>query len=495
MQIQFVNPSNGANMYVAPKFFRYAPAVSPDLNFAATGALFPPLNLATLAAMTPAEHDMSIHDGCITPIDATGSPDLVAMTAMTSQAPAAYALADQYRARGIPVVIGGIHPSMLPEEAAQHADCVVIGEADRLWPDLIQDFVNGKLKSTYHDPEAVDLAEVAVPRRDLLDPAGYVGFNSVQTTRGCPFNCNFCSVTTMSGVRYRFRPPEKVVEEVRTLEGRTIYFVDDNIIGNPQKAKKLFRALIPLKKRWASQVTINFASDKELMRLARESGCQGVFIGFETLSDSSVRDAGKGVNRPSEYLRALANIHEAGIKVWGSFIFGFDNDDLDTFRKTLEFVEKSRMEFAQFSLMTPLPGTALYRQFEQEQRIIHKDWEKYDLGAVVFKHPSFAAKRLHFEKNHAYRRFYSIPSMIKRLGMPKNRGDVLLWISNLAVRGVLNSRWGSDYWTWKDKDSGVVATPLPVSKPHPIKIGESDRLVKLRPSAQKADKHAVAVGS
>jgi radical SAM superfamily enzyme YgiQ (UPF0313 family) len=479
MKIQFVNPHNAANMYAAPKFFRYAPRVSQDLNFSATGALFPPLNLATLAALTPKEHEVFIDDGCITPVEAQRSADLVAITAMTSQAPATYALADRYRARGIPVVLGGIHPSMCREEALEHADTVVIGEADRLWPDVVQDFSNGRMQRTYHDPEAVDLARIPLPRRDLLNPEGYVAFNSVQTTRGCPFNCNFCSVTTMSGVRYRFRPPEKIVEEIQGLNGRTVYFVDDNIIGNPERAKVLFRALTPLQQRWASQVTINFAYDEELMRLAKESGCQGVFIGFETLSQSSVRDAGKGVNRPEKYLEGIARIHKAGIKVWGSFIFGFDNDDLATFRETLEFIEKSKMEFAQFSLMTPLPGTALFRQFEQEDRILHRNWEQFDLGAVVFKHPTFSSQRLHFEKNHAYRRFYSIPSMIRRLGMPRNRGDLILWISNLAVRGVLNYKWGNRYLRWTESDSGITPTRPVLAPKHPIKIGESDRLVKL----------------
>ena len=214
----------------------------------------------------------------------------------------------------------------------------------------------------------------------------------------------------MSGVKYRFRPVEKILEELRALDNRFIYFVDDNIIGVPRRAKDLFKALTPLKLGWASQVTINFARDPELMRLARESGCYGVFIGFETFSNQSIRDAGKGVNRPDEYLRDIGRIHAAGIKVWGSFIFGFDNDSLEVFRETLSFIEKSGMEFAQFSLLTPLPGTALFRQFEEEQRIVHRDWSKYDLGSIVFQHPLVSAQRLHFEKNHAWRRFYSTPS-------------------------------------------------------------------------------------
>jgi radical SAM superfamily enzyme YgiQ (UPF0313 family) len=335
------------------------------------------------------------------------------------------------------------------------------------------------MKSRYYDSEPVDLATVALPRRDLLDRKGYVIFNSVQTTRGCPFNCNFCSVTTISGVKYRFQPLEMVVEEIRALDNRFIYFIDDNIIGVPRRAKELFKALQPLKLGWASQVTINFSRDRELMRLARESGCYGVFIGFETFSNKSIRDAGKEVNRPDEYLRDINRIHQAGIKVWGSFIFGFDNDTLDIFRETLHFIEKSKMEFAQFSLLTPLPGTALFRQLEEEQRIVCRDWAKYDLGSIVFNHPMLTPERMHFEKNHAWRRFYSVRSILKRLGMPKSRDDLVLWIANLAVNGALRYRWGHDYWAWKEADAGILTQSLPAS-PRPVpKVAESSRLVKV----------------
>ncbi len=470
MKIRLVNPHNSANMYAAPKFFRYADKISKGLNFTATGSLFPPLNLAALAAVTPPEHEVTIDDGCLGPVTAQCSADLVGITAMTSQAPAAYALADEYRARGIPVVMGGIHASMCPDEAGGHADAVVLGEAERLWPDLLQDFAAGKMKSGYRDPVAVDLAEIPIPRRDLLNPRGYVAFNSVETTRGCPFRCNFCSVTRMSGIKYRFRPIAKVIEEVRSLNGRTVYFVDDNIIGVPQRAKELFKALAPLNRRWASQVTINFAHDEELMRLARESGCEGVFIGFETLSRKSVRDAGKGVNKPDAYLRDIRRIHKAGIRVVGSFILGFENDDLSVFRDTLDFLDQAEMDFAQFSLLTPLPGTALFEQFEREQRIVHRDWSKFDLGSVVFTHPLLTARRLHFEKNHAYRRFYSIRSMIKRLGMPKTRGDLFVWITNLAFRGYLTYRWGKEYWSWKERESGVADAAPPLSMPRPMNM-------------------------
>ena len=276
------------------------------------------------------------------------------------------------------------------------------------------------------------------------------------------------------------------MKKSKALDNRFIYFVDDNIIGVPRRAKELFKAFTPLKLGWASQVTINFARDQELMRLARESGCYGVFIGFETFSNQSIRDAGKGVNRPDEYLRDIGRIHAAGIKVWGSFIFGFDNDSLDVFRETLSFIEKSGMEFAQFSLLTPLPGTALFRQFEEEQRIVHRDWSKYDLGSIVFHHPLVSAQRLHFEKNHAWRRFYSIRSIMRRLGMPKSRGDLILWIANLAVNGALNYRWGKDYWKWKGRDSGLLTQPIATVHGHLVKVHEQDRLVKAAAGGQRS---------
>jgi radical SAM superfamily enzyme YgiQ (UPF0313 family) len=279
----------------------------------------------------------------------------------------------------------------------------------------------------------------------------------------------------MSGTKYRFRPVEKVLQEVRGLKGRTVYFVDDNIIGIPRRAKELFKALTPLKRRWASQVTIRFAHDGELMRLARESGCEGVFIGFETLSHTSAREVGKGINKPDKYLHDIRRIQKAGIRVVGSFILGFENDDLSVFRDTLDFLDRAKMDFAQFSLLTPLPGTDLFEQFEREGRILHRNWSKYDLGDVVFTHPLFTAKRLHFEKNHSYRRFYSIRSMIKRLGMPKTRGDLFVWIINLACRGFLTHRWGRGYWKWKEKESGMLDSDTSRPLPDSTKMEKSRR--------------------
>ncbi|MBP1689382.1 MAG: radical family protein [Deltaproteobacteria bacterium] len=458
MKIQFVNPHNDSNMYAAPKFFRHASRVSASLNFNANGALFPPLNLAILAALTPREHQVAIDDGCLGTVGASRSADLVAITAMTAQAPAAYDLADQYRSRGIPVVLGGVHPSMCPEEAAQHADSVVIGEADRLWPELVQDFDHGRMKSRYCDSEAVDLATLALPRRDLLDRNGYVIFNSVQTTRGCPFNCNFCSVTSLSGVKYRFRPVEKVVEEIRALDSRFVYFIDDNIIGVPRRSKELFKALLPLKLAWASQVTVNFARDPELMRLARESGCYGVFIGFESVSNNSIRDAGKGVNRPDEYLRDVDRIHQAGITVWGSFIFGFDHDTLDTFRDTLHFIEKSKMEFAQFSLLQPC--------FDSMRR---SNGSLTGTGQNTTLDPSFSIIP------HSRRNGYILKRITPGAAFTPSARFSSDWVCpRLKVI--------SSYWTWKEAGSGVLTQPLPLCPRPVVKAGESGRLVRVRSS-------------
>jgi radical SAM superfamily enzyme YgiQ (UPF0313 family) len=254
-------------------------------------------------------------------IDLEAEADWVAITCMTASAPRAYDVADAFRKRGIPVVIGGIHPSVMPDEAGEHADAVAIGEAEPVWPTIIKDLAGNTLQSRYRSTEWAER---------------YITLNVVQTARGCPHGCTFCSVTPVFGTKYRFRPIPEVVEEIRSLKG-WLGFVDDNIVGHPRRAKELFEALIPLKRRWVGQADLSLARDPEMLTLARRSGCQAVFMGLESLSMENLRATGKSPNLRGDMGEAVDKIHKAGIEIIGSFVLGLDGDDTGVFRRTVAF--------------------------------------------------------------------------------------------------------------------------------------------------------------
>ena len=309
---------------------------------------FPFLSLTTLAGWTHDEWETTIIDENIHSIDFNKLPDLVGISIMTPLAPRGYAIADEYRKRNIPVVLGGIHPTMVPDEAALHADAVVIGEAETIWPEVLADVVTGNLKPRYESAGFAPLTKMKIPRRDLLNRKGYFFINTLQTTRGCPFDCEFCSVTAFYGRTYRTRPIAEVIDEIELMGGRHIFFVDDNIVGKPDYAKALFQALRPLKKIWFSQASLSIVKDDTLLKLARESGCGGLFIGFESLSQETLKSYGKSVNKAAEYRDAVHRLHDHGIGIQGSFIFGADQDDTSVFSDVLRFVEKAHIEAAIF---------------------------------------------------------------------------------------------------------------------------------------------------
>lgn len=400
-------------------------------------SIFPPLNLITVAALTPPEHEIVILDESLTTIDFDEKYDLVGISVMTALAPRAYEIADAFRSRGIPVVLGGMHPSTLPEEAKAHADAVVIGEAEGSWPQLIEDLKNGSLKPFYRQKEPLRLENMAIPRRDLLNRSRYLVPDTVQTTRGCPFACSFCTVSQFFGHEFRFRPVEEVVREVQALEGEVIAFVDDNIVGNPAYAKRLFKALAPLKIKWFSQGSLNIARDEDLLRLAAESGCIGLFIGFESLSPSNLKAVGKAVNRVEEYSAAIKKIHDYGIAIEGAFIFGFDEDDESIFERTVKFAQENRLEAAQFGILTPFPGTPLREQLEREGRIINNDWGEYTISKVVFEPKLMSPRTLQEGFNWAWQEFYSLGSISRRLGLVKKHAAIL-WALNLNIRKRFN---------------------------------------------------------
>ena len=352
------------------------------------------LSLPAIAALTPPEWEIEILDARTTPVDFDRKVDLVGITAFTSEIPSAYEIADGYRRTGIPVVMGGVHVSALPEEGLEHSDSVVIGEAESVWKGLLGDFEKGELKPRYRADSLIDMKGMAVSRRDLLDRSIYSSFFTLQATRGCPFNCTYCAVTAFFGNKFRTRPVGEVIEEIKLFDTKEFFFVDDNITGKPAYAKELFRSLIPLKKIWGGQTTINFARDEELLRLYYKSGGRYAFIGFETLSESNLKKMSKSWNSPDGYKEAIKRIHGAGVNVIGSFIFGLDEDDPSVFQRTFDFIMENKVDAAQFHIVTPFPGTELYMEMEREGRITDRDWSKYHTGEVVFQPRHMSAEEL-----------------------------------------------------------------------------------------------------
>ena len=326
-----------------------------------------------------------------------------------------------------------MHPTVLPDEAAQHADVVCIGEAESYWRELIKDAKKGQLKPRYGPGERVNPFWSPPARTDLFKKKGYLVKNTLQTTRGCPFACDFCSVSQFFGRTYRFRPIKDIVQEVEKYVGQTIAFVDDNIIGNVKRAKELFKALIPYKIRWFSQASINLARDDELLDLAAKSGCIGVFIGFESLAEENLTAMNKRVNRLVPFEKAIAKIQSYGIAIEGAFIFGLDGDNEGVFHKTVKFAQRMKLAAAQFGILTPLPGTGLYQKLIKEGRIFDHDWSHYDISRVVFQPKLMSAQALQDGFSWAWKEFYSLPSIMKRLTfVPKK--DIFPWLLNLAFR-------------------------------------------------------------
>ena len=322
--------------------------------------LTPPLGMATIAALTPPEIDVSITDENVTVVDFEEAVDLVGITALTLTAQRAYEIADAFRTRGVTVILGGIHASMQPDEASQHADSVVVGEAEGIWGHVIDDFKANRLNKVYRQRKRPSLNNLPIPRRDLSTDGAYFVKNTISATRGCPYSCSF-SVTPFLGNIFRCRPVEEIIREVDTFNNRQpVVFVDDNIVGNPKFAKELFSALIPYKIKWLAQASVTIAKDDELLELAAASGCIALLIGFESISPASLATVGKKINVVAQYQDVIRKIHSKKISVHGFFIVGLDGDTEEVFMRTVRFAQKMRLESTGFAYPTPLPGTAFY---------------------------------------------------------------------------------------------------------------------------------------
>ncbi|MGQ9532589.1 MAG: radical SAM protein [Desulfotomaculales bacterium] len=421
----------------AMRILLVAPSVLPPRGTGKRRAPFPPLALATVAGLTPPEVEVRIVDEAVEDLDCGGAWDLVGITCNTPQAPRAYAIAAAFRRRGIPVVLGGMHPTALPEEALRHADAVVVGEAEGSWPRLLADLQKGRLQPVYRQEGYPELKWVRA-RRELYRSGAYLVPSTVQTTRGCPYNCDFCSVTRFFGSTYRARPLQEVVEEVARLPGRLVVFVDDNITARPAYARSLFRALRGLNKRWVGQASVNSLRSEEMVRLAAAGGCRGLFIGFESLSPEGLQGLNKQINDVRTYREVIGRLHHYGIGVIGAFIVGLDQDGPDVFDRILEFSFQAKIDLLQVSILTPLPGTALWARLEREGRIFDRDWSRYTGNHAVYWPRRMTPEQLQEGFRYVLREAYSWRGILGRL-VRWGRQSLFFWTANgVFRRGVRN---------------------------------------------------------
>ncbi|MFC1497844.1 B12-binding domain-containing radical SAM protein [Verrucomicrobiota bacterium] len=354
----------------------------------------PPLALGYVAALTPPSWKIKIVDEYTDKLDLNEKVDLVGISTYSVNANRAYELASKFRKRGVAVVLGGIHASMVPQEASEYADAIVVGEAESIWPKVISDFEKGNLQKTYHG-ERLSLENLPVPRRDLISDK--YEMDVIQTTRGCPFGCEFCSVTAFNGAEYRMRPVDEVLDELQQIKKKLVYFIDDNFLGighdNGKRALDICKGMISkrLNKIWVTQASINIGSCNELLRYAYKSGCRAIYIGFESIIPETLQEMKKTVNLRigiDGCKKAIRNIHAHGICVIGAFIFGNDHDDVTVFKKTLDFINETGIDVAQLGILTPFPGTKLFKKLHKENRIISNifpdDWNKCDTDHIMF---------------------------------------------------------------------------------------------------------------
>src|SRR5262245_15895433 len=347
-----------------------------------------PLAPATIAGLTPKGVDIRFYDDRTESIRYDEPTDLVAMSVETYTAKRSYQIASEFRRRGVPVVMGGFHPTLVPEEAAQYAESIVVGEAEGQWPQVLDDFRNGKLRSEYRQPRRPSLANLRVDR-SIFEGKRYLPVGLVEAGRGCHFRCEFCAIQSYFANTQTRRPIEAIVDEIRRIKKPLIFFVDDNITSNMDDAKEFFRALTPLKVRWVSQASINAAHDEEFLRLIKASGCQGLLIGFETLNPENLHRMRKSFNlMHGGYEQALANLRRHGIRLYVTFILGYDEDNGDTMNETLAFAMEHNFYIVAFNHLTPFPGTPLYERLESEGRLLYDRWwldPDYRYGMLPFE--------------------------------------------------------------------------------------------------------------
>ena len=396
---------------------------------------YAPLTLTTLASLIPADLDAEVRlvDEGIEDVDLELEADLIGMTVITGSAPRAYELAARFRSRGIQVVLGGPHVTLIPDDAAPHADAIVVGYAEDSWPELLRDFAAGRMKRRYTQAPGLDLGGRPLPRRDLLPKGRYLTTNVFEATRGCVHRCDFCVVPFAWGTKPFQKPVEDVVADIRQHGARKLIFVDLNLIADRAYAARLFEALIPLKVRWFGLATTLIGRDPALLALAARSGCSGLLIGFESIVPESLAQSKKAWNDPDHYRDLVEKLHRHKITLMACFTFGMDHDMPDIFLKTARFAVEAHIDLPRFAIVTPFPNTGLYHRLESEGRILTRNWELYDAQHVVFEPRGMTPAELYAGHEAAWRHAYSAGSMARRFLGSRIQAPVW-WLANFGYR-------------------------------------------------------------
>lgn len=401
---------------------------------------FPPLSLLTIAGLTPADRwEIVIRDEHVESAEVEGDFDLVGIQTYISSSARAYELADRWRTRGAKVVLGGLHPTSLPDEAAPHADAVCVGPAEPVWAEILEDFERGQLRPCYRALSAGSAALVPLPRRDLMNRRAYLVQNTMVTSRGCPHACDFCYKSAFWGpTYYEPRPLAALERELAAMDDRLVFFLDDNLLANRRHARALFDVLRRSGFVWQAAASLDVTRDPAYLEEAYAAGCRSLFVGFESLSPDNMRSNNKSVNAAADYGAACRRFHDAGIMINGSFVFGFDQDGPDVFERTVEFAIESKLLTATFHILTPLPGTRAFERLEADGRLLHRNWAYYDTDHAVFQPRRMRPEQLEAGHRWACREFTSYSSVFRRsFGLP---GGLKRLAYNLA--------WAKVDWLW-----------------------------------------------
>jgi radical SAM superfamily enzyme YgiQ (UPF0313 family) len=405
--------------------------------------LVPSETLTALAAVTPSRHEVVIEDENVQPLHLDDRPDVVGITVYTFVARRAYQIADAYRARGVYVVLGGLHVTGRPDEARLHADTIVIGEGDGAWPQLLDDLERGRAQPVYRAAQAPALDALPLPRKELLDARRYLSTASVSATRGCPYHCQYCFNSVDGAAPFRKRSIDAVVRQVEALRDagqRYVIFFDDNLTVDRRYARALCTALRGRGVRWRCAASIEAAYDEELLRLMAQSGCESVFIGLESINAGSLEESSKLHNRVRDYERLIRAIQRHGMMINASFVFGFDHDDPGVFRRTLEFAVRNRLDSINFHILTPYPGTPLFARLEAEGRLLTDDWDRYDTAHAVFRPVGMTAAQLEQGYEWIYHEFYAWRAIWQRMPEGSLERKVRFLVFNIALKKA-NGLW------------------------------------------------------